>query len=319
MSVGRETRTAGAACRRQPASGRTGAAQMAPAAPASRRRSRREIADAGTTVDYRMTPMPFIRGVTLAAAVALTCAFVAASAQNQQPAAPAVSPWAEWIEPDFPFFSSVLDAGRAGPEFPARNLTPRGLVLNLGRGHWVGFDTDLLRVAAVWRGTRRDAASAGAGVVSRARSQDAGRTVAAARARRQSLGSQWHLPGMAGRSAAVARRSTRAGANDHGSRPRPDFRCARPLHGGTPDARRRRARVHRTRRSSARVDDRRREQRTIGDRAQPRRRSRGRAAVVDAGIHGHGRIDVALPRDASGLGPRVHSNERHDRAHPRGQ
>ena len=126
---------------------------MAPAAPASRRRSRREIADAGTVVDYRMTPMQSIRGVTLAAAVALTCAFVGASAQNQQPAAaPAVSPWAEWIEPDFPFFSSVLDAGRAGPEFPARNLTPRGLVLNLGRGHWVGFDTDLLRVAAVWRG-----------------------------------------------------------------------------------------------------------------------------------------------------------------------
>jgi cytochrome c2/glucose/arabinose dehydrogenase len=71
----------------------------------------------------------------------------------QQPAAePAVSPWAEWIEPDAPFFSSVIDAGRAGPEFPARNLTPRGLVLNLGRGHWVGFDTDLLRVAAIWRG-----------------------------------------------------------------------------------------------------------------------------------------------------------------------
>ena len=99
-----------------------------------------------------MTLMQSIRGVTLAAAVALTCVLVGASAQNQQPAAPAVSPWAEWIEPDFPFFSSVLDAGRAGPEFPARNLTPRGLVLNLGRGHWVGFDTDLLRVAAVWRG-----------------------------------------------------------------------------------------------------------------------------------------------------------------------
>jgi glucose/arabinose dehydrogenase/cytochrome c2 len=75
-----------------------------------------------------------------------------ASAVQQPAAAPAVRPWADWIEPDFPFFSSVLDAGRAGPTFPARNLTPRGLILNLGRGHWVGFDTDLLRVAAVWRG-----------------------------------------------------------------------------------------------------------------------------------------------------------------------
>ncbi len=62
------------------------------------------------------------------------------------PAANPPSPWAPWIEPDFPFFSSVLDAGRAGAGMPARNLTPRALVLNLGGGHWVGFDTDLLRV-----------------------------------------------------------------------------------------------------------------------------------------------------------------------------
>ena len=75
-----------------------------------------------------------------------------ASTVQQPPAPPAVSPWAEWIEPDFPFFSSVLDAGRAGPGLPTRNLTPRGLIVNLGQGHWVGFDTDLLRVAAVWRG-----------------------------------------------------------------------------------------------------------------------------------------------------------------------
>ncbi|MPZ20968.1 MAG: c-type cytochrome [Luteitalea sp.] len=60
--------------------------------------------------------------------------------------------WADWIEPDFPFFSSVLDARRSGPGFPTNNLTPRGLVLNLGHGYWVGFDVDLLRVAAIWRG-----------------------------------------------------------------------------------------------------------------------------------------------------------------------
>ena len=59
---------------------------------------------------------------------------------------------AAWVERDFPFFSSVLDAGAAGSDFPSRNLTPRGLILNLGGGHWVGFDTDLLRVAAIWRG-----------------------------------------------------------------------------------------------------------------------------------------------------------------------
>ena len=63
---------------------------------------------------------------------------------------PVPSPWASWVEPDFPFFSSVLDARRPG--ISAQNLTPRGLVLNLGRDCWVCFDTDLLRVAAVWRG-----------------------------------------------------------------------------------------------------------------------------------------------------------------------
>ena len=60
--------------------------------------------------------------------------------------------WADWIEPDFPFFSSVLDARRAGPGLPANNLTPRALVLRVGRNHWAGFDLDLLRVAAIWRG-----------------------------------------------------------------------------------------------------------------------------------------------------------------------
>ena len=47
----------------------------------------------------------------------------------------------------------MIDGGRAGAGFPAKNLTPRGLVLNLGRGYWVGFDTDLVRIAAMWRGT----------------------------------------------------------------------------------------------------------------------------------------------------------------------
>src|SRR5262249_46227163 len=40
-------------------------------------------------------------------------------------------PWADWVEPDFPFFSSVLDARKAGDPSPANNLTPRGIILNL--------------------------------------------------------------------------------------------------------------------------------------------------------------------------------------------
>jgi mono/diheme cytochrome c family protein len=65
-----------------------------------------------------------------------------------KPAEP--SPWAEWVEPDFPFFSSILDARHAG--IAGKNLTPRGIVLNLGKDCWACFDVDLLRVAAVWRG-----------------------------------------------------------------------------------------------------------------------------------------------------------------------
>ena len=56
-----------------------------------------------------------------------------------------------WVEPEFPFFSSVIDARKAGVGQPD-NLSPRALVLALGDGYWAAFDTDLLRVAAIWRG-----------------------------------------------------------------------------------------------------------------------------------------------------------------------
>ncbi len=60
------------------------------------------------------------------------------------------SPWGSWVEADHPFFSSVLDARREGTG--AHNLTPRGLILNLPDDCWVCFDTDLLRVSAIWKG-----------------------------------------------------------------------------------------------------------------------------------------------------------------------
>ncbi|MDZ4289999.1 MAG: DUF6797 domain-containing protein, partial [Prosthecobacter sp.] len=80
---------------------------------------------------------------------ALLAALSAAAAPPPKPV-PEPSPWGEWVEADFPFFSSILDARRAGGG--EKNLTPRGLVLNLGHDCWVCFDTDLLRIAAVWRG-----------------------------------------------------------------------------------------------------------------------------------------------------------------------
>ena len=74
------------------------------------------------------------------------------AAVPQQPAAAPTRQWAAWVEPDAPFFSSVIDAGHAGLDFPAINLTPRALVFPLGRDLWAAFDTDLLRIAAIWRG-----------------------------------------------------------------------------------------------------------------------------------------------------------------------
>jgi len=74
---------------------------------------------------------------------------LAAATDEEKAARPA---WADFVEPDFPFFSSVLDARQLGSGLPADNLTPRGLILNLGHGCWACFDTELLRVSAIWTG-----------------------------------------------------------------------------------------------------------------------------------------------------------------------
>lgn len=59
---------------------------------------------------------------------------------------------AEFVENDFPFFSSTLDAREAGEGLPKDNLTPRGLILNLGHNLWACYDVDLLRLSCVWEG-----------------------------------------------------------------------------------------------------------------------------------------------------------------------
>jgi len=74
------------------------------------------------------------------------------SPKSKRAAPPVTSPLADWVEPDFPFFSSVVDARKAGAGLPGNNLTPRGIILNLGRDCWACFDPDLLRVSAIWRG-----------------------------------------------------------------------------------------------------------------------------------------------------------------------
>jgi cytochrome c2 len=83
----------------------------------------------------------------------LASLFLATTLSAQKSDAPATpSPWGDFVEKDFPFFSSVLDARDVGEGFPKDNLTPRGLILNLGHNLWACFDTDLLRIACIWEG-----------------------------------------------------------------------------------------------------------------------------------------------------------------------
>jgi hypothetical protein len=99
-----------------------------------------------------LTPPSLSRLALLIAAFgsALTSPLIA-QAPKRTPKPTSEQPLAEWVEPDFPFFSSVLDARKSTPSL-ANNLTPRGIVLNLGHDLWATFDPDLLRVSAVWRG-----------------------------------------------------------------------------------------------------------------------------------------------------------------------
>lgn len=79
------------------------------------------------------------------------------------------SEWGKFVEEDFPFFSSVVDARTSAVGSLTNNLTPRGLVLNLGQRMWTCFDTDLLRVAAIWEGEGVTPISMSQGSYTRAR------------------------------------------------------------------------------------------------------------------------------------------------------
>jgi mono/diheme cytochrome c family protein len=79
----------------------------------------------------------------LAAAALLSAGALAARSDD---------PFAPFVEKDFPFIVSTLDAGKVGPAFPTRNLGVRCVVLTLGNDSYACFDTDLLRLAVAWRG-----------------------------------------------------------------------------------------------------------------------------------------------------------------------
>src|SRR3954463_8706254 len=62
------------------------------------------------------------------------------------------TPFADFVEPGFPFIVSTVDAGKLGGGFPERNLAVRCVILMLGNESYACFDTDLLRLSATWRG-----------------------------------------------------------------------------------------------------------------------------------------------------------------------
>lgn len=96
-------------------------------------------------------PLPILT-LCLLTALLVSPAPIMAAGKNKKTSAPRVTPFADWIEPDFPFFSSTLDARDNSNELLKNNLTPRGLILNLGNDTWACFDVDLLRISAIWKG-----------------------------------------------------------------------------------------------------------------------------------------------------------------------
>ncbi|SEI37228.1 Glucose/arabinose dehydrogenase, beta-propeller fold [Dyadobacter koreensis] len=57
-----------------------------------------------------------------------------------------------FVEPDFPFISTSLDARKLGSHFPNDNISARSLALQLGDSAYACFDTDLLRWSVGWTG-----------------------------------------------------------------------------------------------------------------------------------------------------------------------
>lgn len=60
--------------------------------------------------------------------------------------------YTEFLDTDFPFLEATVDMRGMAPEGTKDNLIPRAVVLPLGNDVFVCFDTELLRVAGIWKG-----------------------------------------------------------------------------------------------------------------------------------------------------------------------
>jgi hypothetical protein len=59
---------------------------------------------------------------------------------------------APFVETEFPFITTSVDARELGNSFPEGNVAPRCLAIRLGSEAYSCFDTDMLRWSAAWTG-----------------------------------------------------------------------------------------------------------------------------------------------------------------------
>lgn len=83
---------------------------------------------------------------------ALLVSLIAVCSLPRTASAAAAAHYAEFLDATFPFLEATLDCRNLAPAGTAENLVPRGIIVPLGEDVYVCFDTELLRVAAVWQG-----------------------------------------------------------------------------------------------------------------------------------------------------------------------
>ncbi|HSI76719.1 MAG TPA: DUF6797 domain-containing protein, partial [Lunatimonas sp.] len=60
--------------------------------------------------------------------------------------------FADFVEPDFPYITTSMDARNLGPGFPTDNISARVLAMRLGDSAYASFDPDMLRWSVAWTG-----------------------------------------------------------------------------------------------------------------------------------------------------------------------
>jgi cytochrome c2 len=103
---------------------------------------------------------PFSRRVALGLLVGAGVAGLAAACRTPgsqpeyvvRPESSTQEGFAPFVEPDFPFITTIVDARETGPRFAQGNVATRAVVLMLGDSTYAAFDPDLLRMAIGWRG-----------------------------------------------------------------------------------------------------------------------------------------------------------------------